>query len=844
MNRLKYNLPISLQKIFPFVFLFLFFAQLSAFGLVNLSKTGGKSLWPAIAVNSAGEIMVVWTEWSSGQNYYSINRGGQWTSPKICGVTSQQAWTNELHVDSYGMFHLSFADGWASSTRDIIYSYFTGSNWSAPELTLRSYWNSAWNKMDIDSNNDIHIAWHHCYVGKDVPPESDIIMMTKKRMGTWPLSYENVSRHRVGPSICPAVAVKDGNVYVVWMEGEAPRRTFFCEKIGGVWKTPIHLSDMPCYYLEMDTDFSGNIHIVSGSKSGNFYYKSRIGGKWTSAEIISSGNAPRQHGDIKCKNNVAVAVWTQGPDGLWDVYASAKMLGDKWAIPVKIADAHGGEYGNKHVRVALDNKNTAHFVWEGIGVGGTYDIFYEKYSVDTPQDATFIEVDKSHLSFQTDENTSNPGSQTFGVRASGAGSINYTLSTDRGWMSVSPLQGSSSGAWVSHTVNVDASGMDDGTYFGTIKITDPDAYNNPVEVGVSLTVGQVSNPPPPSPSPSTIVADTANLEFSMIEGTNPKAKGFNLRSSAGTSLGYTISSNKPWLSASPQAGTLGSTWSPVSVSIDARDLLPGTFKGRLDVVSSGESTSKVSIYVTLVVEKKNVPYIQIDKSHLYFWGYAHGEILPPKTFQIRNSGSKTLNYKITPNKGWIKVSPEQSSSTGEWDTITVMADSSNLEVSKHKGNIQIIAAGSENSPQVINIDFEVVYPPQAYPPTDVQVRRLNHEGLIIQEYKSQIDWKANPRNDGLFDIVKYRIFRRDQHQANSPDVFVDEVAANVFTYYDGGFSSKQERNKYIYSVACVDSTGKEGLRTESLGVDYAAGSSLLLNQVEQRKKSVEIKKIP
>jgi hypothetical protein len=353
----------------------------------------------------------------------------------------------------------------------------------------------------------------------------------------------------------------------------------------------------------------------------------------------------------------------------------------------------------------------------------------------------------------------------------------------------------------------------------------------------------VSIPPLPSPTPSSIEADTANLEFMMTEGTNPQPKIINLRSSDGTSVGYTIESNMPWLSASPRAGTVGSSWSPISVSIDAKDRLPGTAKGRLDILPSGTG-NKVSVYVTLVIEKKNVPYMQVDKQHLYFWGYAHGETQPPKTFQIRNSGSKTLNYKITPNKGWILLSKDKGSSNGEWDTVSVWADSTHLEADKHKGNIQITAAGAENSPQVINIDFEVVRPPQAYPPLDVQVRRLNHEGLIIQDYKSEIKWRPNPRNDGLFDIVKYRIFRRDQHQNNSPYVFVDEVGANVLSYYDGGFSSKQERNSYIYSVAGVDSTGKEGIRTESFGFDYGAGSSLSVNQAEPRKKTTEIKKIP
>jgi hypothetical protein len=329
----------------------------------------------------------------------------------------------------------------------------------------------------------------------------------------------------------------------------------------------------------------------------------------------------------------------------------------------------------------------------------------------------------------------------------------------------------------------------------------------------------------------------------MMEGANPQAQTFNLRTTGGGSVSYSASTNKPWLSVSPKNGTAGPGWSPLSVSVNAQDRRPGTYQGRVQISTPGDS-KKATVFVTLVVEKKDTPHIEIDKSRLYFWGYAHGDPLPPKTFRIRNSGSKTLNYKITSNKGWITITPKQSYSTREWDTISVTADSSSLEVNKHKANIQITAAGADNSPQNISIEFEVVHPPQAYPPLDVSVKRLNHEGLMIQEYKSQIDWKPNPKNQGLFDIVKYRIFRKDQNQTNSSYVYLADVAANVLTYYDGGFSSKQERNKYIYSVACVDSTGKEGIRTELLAVGNSPASHFTEKQTQKSKKFSEIKKIP
>ncbi len=852
MKALKSNTSLIYGKIFLFVFLFLFVSQLSVFGVKNLSNSQDDSLWPALAVNSAGEIMVVWLEWS-GDNYYRIFKNGQWSSVKNCGIARQRAWTNELAVDSQGMFHLSYADGYASGSRDITYSYFTGSRWASPEKIYQSAFNSAWNKMDIDSNNNIYINWHHSYVGREADPSSDIVLMSKKKMGVWPSTYENISRSKKGPSICPAISVKSGNIYAVWMEG-LPRQCYFSEKVGGRWSTPIHL-DLACYYLEMDVDDAGNIHVVSGSKKGNFYYKSRIGGKWGPKEIISNGNAPRQHGDVKCKGNVVIATWTQGSNGNWSIWAAGKILGGKWEIPIKIADASGGEFGNKHVQVAIDNTNTAHFVWH-TQIGGQDEIFYEKYSVDTPKDATFIEVDNSYLSFHTDDNTSSPGSQTFRVRASGAGSINYSVSEGKSWLSVSPMQGSSSGGWNSHTVNVDASGLSDGAHSGTITITDPSAYNNPVDVGVTLTVGDVGGGGgggddggggggggDDDPGSSYVEADKANLEFSTTEENNPPSQAFNIKAVGGNSLSYSIVSNMGWLSAYPTEGTAGSTWTSISVSVGSENLAAGTFNGRIDIFTPGASRAKTSVFVTLTVEKKQAPYIQINRSYFYFWGYAHGDTPLSNTFKIRNSGSKTLNYKITSNKGWINLSRPQGSSKGEWDTITVSVDSSGLSVYKHKGNIQITASGADNSPQNINVEFEAVMPPQPYAPADITINRLSHEGLIIQEYKNKISWKANPRNQGLFDIVKYRIFRKNQYQSNSPLVYVNEVASNVFTYYDGGFSSVQERNKYLYIVVSVDSVGRESLRAEILGV--GAGSVPISSEIKDRtQKNKEIKKTP
>ena len=234
----------------------------------------------------------------------------------------------------------------------------------------------------------------------------------------------------------------------------------------------------------------------------------------------------------------------------------------------------------------------------------------------------------------------------------------------------------------------------------------------------------------------------------------------------------------------------------------------------------------------------------MSKTRFYYWGYAHGDNPPSSELRIRNSGSKTLNYTLASNKNWVKFSNPKGASTGEWDTIIVFADSTSLNVGRHKANITVSAPGADNSPQNLPVDFEVEMPPQPYPPVNVVVRRLNHEGLIIQDYKSKVSWNANSRNNGLFDIVKYRIFRKHKYHHNAPWIYIAEVPGNAYVFYEGGFASKQERNQFTYTVASVDSGGKESARANYFGITEVLPDTPATQQDEINKSSKRIIKIP
>ncbi len=98
-----------------------------------------------------------------------------------------------------------------------------------------------------------------------------------------------------------------------------------------------------------------------------------------------------------------------------------------------------------------------------------------------------ISLDPSTLSPSCAAGDDAPG-QSFDVWNSGGGTLDYTVSDDAGWLSVSPTSGSSTGEQDTVTVSYHTSGLCDGTYGATITVSSPDAGNSPQTVSVSLTV--------------------------------------------------------------------------------------------------------------------------------------------------------------------------------------------------------------------------------------------------------------------------------------------------------------------------------------------------------------------
>lgn len=127
-----------------------------------------------------------------------------------------------------------------------------------------------------------------------------------------------------------------------------------------------------------------------------------------------------------------------------------------------------------------------------------------------------IQLNKTSLSFSGEEGQSNPPSQTFKMRNSGEGELNYQISANKNWLSVYPESGRSTGEWDTITISTDISSLLDGTYTGIIEITSENAANSPQQLTVNLTI----KPPPIYPPLHFSGTKVENKSFTQIEYIN------------------------------------------------------------------------------------------------------------------------------------------------------------------------------------------------------------------------------------------------------------------------------------------------------------------------------------
>jgi len=263
----------------------------------RLSWSSGYSGIPALAVEPSGIIHVAWQDDTIGnyEVYYrkSVDGGDTWTAGKRLTWNSGNSYMPALAVDSAGNVHILWSDE-TSGNCEIYYrkGMNGGATWSPSQrLTWTANWSGSL-AVIADSSDNLHAVWY------DYTPGNAEIYYRKSTDGgsTWAAAKRLT--WNAGASYEPAISVDStGNLHVVWADYQPGNWEIYHKKStdgGDTWAASHRLTwnSEDSYIPALAVDSQDNLHVVyQDNTPGEYeiYYKKSTdgGGYWTGSKRLT-----------------------------------------------------------------------------------------------------------------------------------------------------------------------------------------------------------------------------------------------------------------------------------------------------------------------------------------------------------------------------------------------------------------------------------------------------------------------------------------------------------------------------------------------------------------------------
>jgi hypothetical protein len=254
--------------------------------------------------------------------------------------------------------------------------------------------------------------------------------------------------------------------------------------------------------------------------------------------------------------------------------------------------------------------------------------------------------------------------------------LDYEISPNVNWIVVNPDTGSSGGSKKTHSVLIDAGGMQINTYKGVITVKDVNT-NSQQKINVNLTI---RDKPPPE-----IGVDPNFLQFRAQVGEgNPSNKSFSVRNTGEGTLRYEIDWNANWLNVTPTSGQSQGASRNHNVSVNTSGLAKGTYNATIRVTDPEASNSPQEVRVNLEMREDAPPPPPSTENKIYL-------------VQKKNSGGNgtSVTYEI-----WIDGNTSAISAFG----LKLTFDDTVFDyVGFNSGSVCSWSDGNQVSPGVVNI---------------------------------------------------------------------------------------------------------------------------------------------
>ncbi len=387
------------------------------------SESTEASLWPSIAIDSLGNIHVVWADKTNYTGCSEIsddfdifykqwnNSLKDWTNTEVVSTEStSDSLYPSIAIDSLNNIHIAWNDNTnytgcksVGEDYDIFYKVWNSTikNWTNTEVVSSESTNSSEiPSIAIDSLNNIHIAWEDKtnYTGcKSVGEDYDIFYKQwNSTIKDW-TNTEVVSTESTDYSTCPSIAIDSlGNIHVAWYD---QTNYSACKSAGEdydifykQWNNTIKdwtntevvstESYKNSYNPSITTNVLGNVHITweditplnsSGDESDIFYKQWNNTIKdWTITEVVSTESTDYSTCPsiaIDSLGNIHIAWYDQTN------YSACKSAGENydifykqwnntikdWTLTDIISTESDAE--SSWPKIAIDGSNNVHVVW-------------------------------------------------------------------------------------------------------------------------------------------------------------------------------------------------------------------------------------------------------------------------------------------------------------------------------------------------------------------------------------------------------------------------------------------------------------------------------------------------
>ncbi len=174
-------------------------------------------------------------------------------------------------------------------------------------------------------------------------------------------------------------------------------------------------------------------------------------------------------------------------------------------------------------------------------------------------------------------------------------------------------------------------------------------------------------------------------------------------------LNWSLSNDAGWLSEIPENGTSSGEHNNVTVSVNVTGMSDGDYTANITINAPGANNTPQVVPVSLHISVPP-PMIFFSPTSLSFSAVAGGANPENQTLEIWNSGGGMLNWSLSNDAGWLSEIPENGTSSGEHNNVTVSVNITGMSDGDYTANITITAPGANNTPQVVPVSLHISPP--------------------------------------------------------------------------------------------------------------------------------------